>query len=922
MRMFRGTKIRKIVELIFRPVMYGRLVVVNILLLLLLTSPAQAQAQAQDYDSVLVLHSVFEQRAWDREFDLAYVAAIRATDYSNVEFAFQGLGGDQSRTAASNSLLREHIENLIVEQGIDLIVTVLPGAVEFVLELGSTNDIPHVLVIPQLESISSENRNSSASIGIVRSTWRQSIHTTIEQILVLRPQTETIEVIAGNNATNHLYLDRLRQITPDFSGRVEFSYYTHYSPDTLEMYVVQLDESSTVLLLPFATYGPNQEYYGADYLPRLTESSAVPIFGILDSLLGTGIVGGNVATVDNYAKTAAEITVGLLSGEIGTEPVVLGETTNLFDWRQVQRWNLPLELLDTPYTLLFKPKTLWEEYPIVSFVVANLIFLLLVGLLIQFILLKRSRAAQLFVAASEKLTRASEARYRLLANNSIDVIWTWGTESNSLNYCSPAIESLTGFTPAEYLHKTLDEFMIPESVALCQNILDTEDFDPHVIEITLYKKQGGTVCCEIAAQQTASPPGVPSEWVGVTRDISQRKASEAERLALENQVRQAQKIESLGTLAGGIAHDFNNVLAVVTGITELLKVEMQGQKSASRLLDRLISASDKAKALVSQILTFSRQSKGQKETTNLSALVEDSLDILEAGISKQITIEKHIDTGVLNVEVDPSHMGQVIINLITNASEAIEGHDGCISITLSQCNFDQMKELLYGQLAIGDYARLQVKDNGSGIPEQNLDMIFDPFFTSKELGNGLGLSIVHGIVMDHLGGIDVHSVFGEGTLITVYLPLTEANMSTALEQDLVAESESTELDPMRILVVDDNLDLLDTVSSMLQHLGHSCVSCSEPKEALNLLQREHDNLDLVITDYSMPNISGIEILDHCNKHYPSLPVILSTGYSEEVRDQLDNDQAAIRILNKPYTFDELNQVLRQTQERYPLSLER
>lgn len=569
---------------------------------------------------------------------------------------------------------------------------------------------------------------------------------------------------------------------------------------------------------------------------------------------------------------------------------------------------MPLERLETPYELINAPVTLWQQYPILIISVANLILLLLGMLLFQSVSLRRTKLAHAKVAASEKQVRESEARYRLLASNTKDVISTWNTATRSISYCSPSIQALTGFTPAEYMATPLAESMTAESFSQARQLMGSGSIESQVLEIEMYTKDGGTVWCEIVAQPLPCASGEPTEWVGVTRDISQRKASDAERQRLEHQVQQSQKIESIGTLAGGIAHDFNNILGVITGITDLLKVEFADHSRASPLLKNLMTACEKAKSLVGRILTFSRQSSGEKIVTNLPHLVEESLEILQAGIPKTLIIKKEIASNSLPVMADPTHIEQVIINLITNAAEAHGDQAGSISITVNSTHLDVEREYLYGRLAPGDYAMLRVTDNGVGMDAEHLAKIFEPFYTSKELGNGMGMAIVHGIVMDHHGAIDIQSQLGEGTTVSIYLPLTDEQYSPSVEPPEVTQ---TSQESRRIMVIDDQEDLLDTLSLMLTHLGHECLQFSNPRQALKVIQQQSHTIDLIITDYSMPELTGLELIEYCSKNHPTLPVILSTGYSDRIAERVAGEQNDFTVLNKPYNFAQLREVLRQ-----------
>ncbi len=879
---------------------------VTILVYILLANLHFATVSAQEASHVLILHEFWEQDNWAREIDRSFFDSLKATLGIQTRISAQYLGIREIQSSDSLERKRQHIEDMIRDQSVDLVVTVLPAAGDFYLKMENRFDVPVIFLLPGFESL--PEGISSNPLVIVRNEWGKAIGNTLEDMLALRPRTQTIEVFVGNNALDRVYGDRVKQVARNFAGRVNFSFQEGFGPDRLRSYTQQLGEESLVLTLPNSAYGADQKEGELSFLRDLFDLSPVPVFGFSAVNLQVGIVGGNLTPTQNYGITTAAVAYSILSGEPDYLSVSELATESIYNWPLVDYWDLDLERLDSPYQLLSQPSTFWQEYPTIVISALNVLLLLCGALVFQSLSLRRSKLAHAQLTKSESQLRESEAQYRLLASNSKDVIWTWNIATNSISYCSPSIQSLLGYTSEELMTFPLAKVMTAESIKIAEAAFSDSSSEAQVFEIEYLTKQGSSVCCEIVAQVSLSDSGEPLEWVGVSRDISQRKAAESERQKLEHQVQQAQKFESIGTLAGGIAHDFNNILGVVTGITDLLKIEMANQSKASELLNKLMTAADKAKSLVSQILTFSRQSSGEKVVTDLPQLIEESLSILQAGIPKTCVLKKHIATGSLKVMADPTHIEQVILNLITNAAEASEHSDGVITISVDTHHFETEKEFPYGRTLAGDYAMLEVKDTGVGMDLAHLNKIFEPFYTSKALGNGMGMAIVHGIVMDHMGAIDIQSRLGEGTTVSVYLPLTDREVADMVEPAAVSEGPRTS---SRIMVIDDQEDLLEVTSLMLKNLGHDCVLFSNPRNALRSLKLESDDLDLIITDYSMPDLSGLDVIDYCAENHPSIPVILTTGYGNRITEQLSEDSKDFNVLNKPFNFVELQTALRE-----------
>jgi CheY-like chemotaxis protein len=249
-------------------------------------------------------------------------------------------------------------------------------------------------------------------------------------------------------------------------------------------------------------------------------------------------------------------------------------------------------------------------------------------------------------------------------------------------------------------------------------------------------------------------------------------------------------------------------------------------------------------------------------------------------------------------------VAQVLVTILTNAFEALEQEQGEINFSISEVEITQRRECLHGHLVPGRYAKVTVSDNGLGISKDRIDKIFDPFYTSKELGNGMGLSIARGIVMAHNGGIDLISVPFKGTAISIYLPAHAANTSIAPQP-----RSTPKLTRSTILLIDDQADLLETVGMMLDVLGHDCIQCSDPRQAMEIIGGTESKFDLVITDYSMPNVTGLDIANLCAQKRPSVPVIVATGYNDSTTLSSSVDGGEYKVLNKPFGFNELKAML-------------
>lgn len=393
-----------------------------------------------------------------------------------------------------------------------------------------------------------------------------------------------------------------------------------------------------------------------------------------------------------------------------------------------------------------------------------------------------------------------------------------------------------------------------------------------------------------------------------TRDISERKCADEERKKLEMQLRQSQKMEAIGTLAGGIAHDFNNILSVIFGYAELAMIEDDDPVKRREDLDQVLAGAVLAKELVRQILAFSRKSEQQKQPLQISLTVKESLKMMRASIPATIEIRQQINSEGA-VLADPSQVYQIVMNLCANASYAMRGKGGILTVSLDEVNLSPEECGCYTGGKPGRYLKLDVSDTGCGITPEIKDNIFEPYFTTKPLGEGtgMGLAVVHGIVKSHNGHISVASEVGQGTSVHVYLPLIEAETAFLPADRPVVEDIDGHGE--QILFVDDEEQICAYVGTVLKKHGYQVAVFADAEEAFREFEKQIDRFDLLITDMSMPHMTGTELAQRVRAARPGMPVIFCTGHSFLGDREKAMAMEASDFLNKPVASRELLEVI-------------
>jgi signal transduction histidine kinase/ActR/RegA family two-component response regulator len=398
-------------------------------------------------------------------------------------------------------------------------------------------------------------------------------------------------------------------------------------------------------------------------------------------------------------------------------------------------------------------------------------------------------------------------------------------------------------------------------------------------------------------------------------EITFRRRAEETNAKLEEQLRQAMKMEAIGTLAGGIAHDFNNILTAIIGYTELARLNIEkdcvaGKCAVDLDLSHLLEAGHRARNLIKQILAFSRQQKQETNPIKLSKVVREALRLLGSTIPKTIEIRERISRDDGHVLADSTQLHQVVMNLCTNGYHAMRDCGGILGVGLSTIEIleDDLR-VKHLHLRPGPYTLLEISDTGEGMSRKVQERIFDPYFTTRgdRGGTGMGLAVVHGIVREHKGHISVYSELGKGTTFRVYLP----QIIGSIIEHVHAQQIQLPMGQEKILLVDDEELVLDLEKALLEKLGYHVTSTTSPQEALEIFTSRTEDFDLIMTDMTMPKMNGMDLTREILRCCPEIPVIICTGFSELVNEKKAKAIGAREFVMKPLVLQELASTLRR-----------
>jgi PAS domain S-box-containing protein len=463
--------------------------------------------------------------------------------------------------------------------------------------------------------------------------------------------------------------------------------------------------------------------------------------------------------------------------------------------------------------------------------------------------------------------------------------WQLNLETNHL-WWSDETYRIFGVTPNDFspTWEAIKAIIHPDDLTLhikaFEHSLQTgESLD---VNIRLLTKDGFLKYCHEKGEVFRDDSGQPLRFVGTIMDVTKSKQDEEQRIKLQDQLLQAQKMEAIGQLAGGVAHDFNNILGAILGYAEMAQEDSPAGSMLRKDIDQVVKASHRAKNLVKQILAFSRQAKTVLIPMQPAIIVREAVKMLRSSLPSTIDIRQNIDVNAGLILADPTQIHQIVMNLGTNAFHAMEETCGTLSISLQKKTLTDEDVVCEPGMHPGDFVELSVGDTGPGIAPELWDKIFDPYFTTKEIGKGtgMGLSIIHGIANGYGGCVSFHSHPGEGTVFQVLLPVMPAE---SVVED--RPEEIVQLGNERILFIDDEEILAEMGKSILERLGYHVTVRSSSLEALTTFQNQPDMFDLVITDQTMPGMTGSDLARRILQIRPGMPIILCTGYSSLISEE-------------------------------------
>ncbi len=713
----------------------------------------------------------------------------------------------------------------------------------------------------------------------------------------LHPEKEKVIIFDGDPSTDHTIAKQVIKKLKDSQYPLEIEYWGAISLEESMKRIKNMSQNAFLFVLPWYQREQGNLYTSQEIMTVISQKSEVPIYTSWNFLLGSGTVGGKMISGYQHGREAATLALRILQGE-KAETIPICEAASgkySFDCSILQKLGIDENLLPQNATIINRPDFSYELPRELFWTI--IISCALLGIALITSMISNAQRRRVERQALEQLSFQEtllDTIPQLISWKDINGIYLGGNRSFSEFFGVQSPEAISSKEASD---------LIADKVYTTWS----RDTDIQVINDAKPLRKVRRKCFDATGEEHwLKVDKVPlldqdGEIVGIL-NTAENITKERD---LERQLIQSQKMEAIGTLAGGIAHDFNNILAVIINSTELAMEDIPFGSQTEKDLQRTLRAARRGSQVVKQMLSFSRPSSEGFRPTKINTIIHEVKNLIEASLPSTITMTVNIEQQDAVIHGDPTQIHQVLLNLCTNASHAMRDQGGILELSQSMTLISGAKAEKIN-LAPGTYIQLTVKDSGHGIEPDILDKIFDPFFSTKDIteGTGLGLSVVNGIVKGHRGGLSVQSTPGHGTTFKIYLP-------QSTEHPSISEQKTTPVatKKLSILFVEDDLDQLDSVPRMLKNMGHNVIAFQDPVSAIKLAQQDPENIDIIITDYDMPVITGTQLAETLCQ----FPVILVSGRKDAITAATSDN--IIKVLIKPYDQNNLKATLSTMQNR-------
>jgi two-component system cell cycle sensor histidine kinase/response regulator CckA len=835
---------------------------------------------------ITVLFDTNTLTEWKRSFADGLHDYFESSDHeqgkTRVSFEYLGLndlpGGDLPDVL---------IEMLKYKQSIDpsdLVVSTLSPNAASLYEFGEDlySGVPKIYALSSLE-LEARIQTKDPDVHFLYGTDESTIRNMLEVLPQLLPDTNHLYVVSGSSAVDLQFKNDAANVLAELNSELEIHYLTGLPLDRLISAVADVPKRAVVYLLTYQNDSQGNALDQADIAHAIVESSPAPTFALFRSLYIDGVVGGNFTNSYEAGRQVAEMSVAVIGG-LPTDSILRIPVAFRFDDRQLRRWGIDRSALPTGTILDHPEYSFFELYASYIYAVAGVF----VFLVVMLIMLKRQARS----------LDTQKSFLESVINSFPDAILI--TDPQGKIFASNrGVTNVFGYSQKDILGMRTENLLADDQITHAWSAVDTEKGDePRIVR---YVSQAGSAFSgETISTKITSSSGESLGRFTLVRDVTTR-------LTREGQHRQSQKMEALGKLVGGISHDFNNILAVITGYAELALLPDHGDARASSMSE-ILKATQRAKELVQQIMAFSRDTSVEQSPINLTLLISETMKLMKVSIPHNIGMVEELDGTGVTVMGTAVQIQQIVMNVVTNAAHSMQSSGGTLTVSLQPFVSTVDRNLSHGVMRAGSYAVLSVVDTGAGMTPEVIAKIFDPFFSTKDVGegSGMGMTMVYNLIKAHSAMIDIQTTIDSGTCVSIYFPTVKVARA---ESKIESDESSLRGTGQCVLIVDDEEAVLTVQAGLLSSLGYDVQSVIDAESALFELRRRPDHYDLLLTDENMPKLTGLQLVREIRKFNSTIPVVICTGYSETLNQRETEKLRLSGVLRKPFTRKELSATL-------------